>query len=103
MSDKTWKEQRAEQDRADAISDAKNDAEVASKRGTVGKALTRVAKPVINAVMRNFQSPAYSEAYEETYDAEVSGKPKNEQKKMAKGGSVRGWGKARSAKKCKNY
>lgn len=101
MAEKTWKEKRAEQDRANAISDAKKDATVNSKRGPIAKALTRVTRPVANAVMRNFEPPEYSKTYEQTYDAEMTGKPMITKgtevapKKMAKGGSVcRGGGAA---------
>lgn len=96
MAEKTWNEKRAEQDRARGVADAKRDAEVANSRGTVGKAVTRVAKPVTNALMRLAHPPAYSDTYEQTYAEATANKAcGGKVKKMASGGSVcRGGGAA---------
>ena len=66
MAEKTWREKRAEQERANAIADAKATAAVDKQRGPVGKALVGAANPLANAIMRNFQPKEYSTEYEQT-------------------------------------
>ena len=98
MAEKTWREKRAEQERANAIADAKATAAVDKQRGPVGKALVGAANPLANAIMRNFQPKEYSTEYEQTYAQEMKPIKKacgGAVKKMAKGGSVcRGGGAA---------